>query len=398
MKTQVIDIQGVSKRFVMRKEKSLKERLVNFGRSNLHKEDFWALRDVTFGIDAGTTVGLVGPNGSGKSTLLKTIGGILRPTSGQIMLRGRLSALLELGAGFHPDLTGRENIYLNSSILGLSRQYVDKHLDAIVDFSGIEPFIDTQVKFYSSGMYVRLAFAVSVHVDPDILLVDEVLAVGDEAFQRKCLERVRAFQKEGRTIVLVSHGLEQVAEFCDRVVVLEHGRLVADGVPHESLMVLRADFEQQRLDDLARQAEVGAAPPAGRFLGIVARAADGIDGHPVIKTGDPLALVMQVEADEQLDDATIEIGVVTPLGNPLYTTTSSMMGQRLNLPPGVHQFTFRLGEVPLAQGDYSFRATLRSSAGIEMHHVPVAAQFTVRGDNASRGHVAMPATFTVARD
>src|SRR6478735_1236424 len=188
----VVEVRDLSKRFVIRKEKSLKERVVNFGRSNLHKEDFWALRDVSFEIESGTSVGLIGPNGSGKSTLLKLIGGILQPTSGTVATRGRMAALLELGAGFHPDLTGRENVYLNASILGLSTAQTDKYFDAIVDFSGIERFIDTQVKFYSSGMYVRLAFAVAVHVDPDILLVDEVLAVGDEPFQRKCMDRIRA--------------------------------------------------------------------------------------------------------------------------------------------------------------------------------------------------------------
>jgi ABC-2 type transport system ATP-binding protein len=242
MSTPVISIHDVSKRFVIRKEKSLKERLVNLGRSNLHKEDFWALRNIDIEIESGSSIGLVGPNGSGKSTLLKVIGGILQPTSGSVTLRGRLAALLELGAGFHPDLTGRENVYLNASILGLSHQQTEGHFDAIVDYSGIERFIDTQVKFYSSGMYVRLAFAVAVHVDPDILLVDEVLAVGDEPFQRKCMETIRGFQHDGRTIVLVSHSLDQVADLCDRAVVLESGLIRADGAPRESLRTLRNDF------------------------------------------------------------------------------------------------------------------------------------------------------------
>src|SRR6476646_5211374 len=206
----VVKVAGASKRFVIRKEKSLKERLVNLGRSNQHKDDFWALRDIDLEIYSGSTVGLIGPNGSGKSTLLKLIGGILQPTSGTVATRGRMAALLELGAGFHPDLTGRENVYLNASILGLSRAQTDRYFDGIVDFSGVEPFIDTQVKFYSSGMYVRLAFAVAIHVDPEILLVDEVLAVGDEPFQRKCLDRIKQFQHDGRTIILVTHSLEQV--------------------------------------------------------------------------------------------------------------------------------------------------------------------------------------------
>ncbi|UOY01219.1 ABC transporter ATP-binding protein [Blastococcus sp. PRF04-17] len=254
----VIQVEGLSKRFVIRKDKSIKERIVNAAMSRRHREDFWALRDVDLTIDAGTTVGLIGPNGSGKSTLLKAIGGIIQPTSGTVLRRGRLAALLELGAGFHPDLTGRDNVYLNAAILGLTRQQTDRHFDAIVDFSGIEKFIDTQVKFYSSGMYVRLAFAVAVHVDPDILLVDEVLAVGDEPFQRKCLDRIKRFQHEGRTIVLVTHALDQVVEICNRAVVLENGRVLADGTAREATKVLRADFDEQATTEMAA---TGRGPP-----------------------------------------------------------------------------------------------------------------------------------------
>jgi ABC-2 type transport system ATP-binding protein len=240
----VIRLTDVSKRFVIRKDKSLKERVVNRGRSRRFKEEFWALRDLSFDIEAGSSVGLIGANGSGKSTLLKAIGGIIQPTRGRVERRGRLAALLELGAGFHPDLTGRENVYLNGSILGLSQSQVARYMEAIVDFSGIEEFVDTQVKFYSSGMYVRLAFAVAVHVDPDVLLVDEVLAVGDEPFQRKCMDHIRTFQQEGRTIVLVSHALEQVVEVCDRAIVLDHGSMLFDGAPREATRRLRQDFEE----------------------------------------------------------------------------------------------------------------------------------------------------------
>ena len=179
MSTIVIRLTDVSKRFVIRKDESLKERVLSFRRSERFKDDFWALDGVNLTVTSGSTVGLVGPNGSGKSTLVKTIGGIIQPTRGLVERRGRLAALIEIGAGFHPDLTGRENVYLNSSILGLTRQETERWFDEIVAFSGIERFIDTQVKFYSSGMYVRLAFAGAVHVDPDVLLVDEVLAVGD---------------------------------------------------------------------------------------------------------------------------------------------------------------------------------------------------------------------------
>ncbi|MEJ3403524.1 ABC transporter ATP-binding protein [Rathayibacter sp. YIM 133350] len=240
----VIRAESVSKRFTLRKDKALKERIVNFGRSQKFREDFWALREVDFEIAAGTSVGLVGANGSGKSTLLKVIGGIIQTDSGFIERRGRLAALLELGAGFHPDLTGRENVFLNGAILGLSQKQTAEYFDSIVDFAEIGEFIDTQVKFYSSGMYVRLAFAIAVHVDPDILLVDEVLAVGDEPFQKKCMDKIREFQRDGRTIVFVSHSAGQIEDLCQRVIVLSHGSVVFDGDTDAGLAALRKTFEK----------------------------------------------------------------------------------------------------------------------------------------------------------
>jgi ABC-2 type transport system ATP-binding protein len=249
----VVSVRDVTKNFVVRKDDSLKERLVTLGRrGRRYREDFVALDSIAFDIQAGTTIGLIGHNGSGKSTLLKVIGGIIEPTAGQVWTRGRIAALLELGAGFHPDLTGKENIYLNGSILGLSRAEIDVRFDEIVEFADIGEFIDTPVKFYSSGMYVRLAFAVAVHTDPDILLVDEVLSVGDEAFQRKCMEKIRSFQEEGRTIILVTHNLGQVLDLCDRAVLLNHGHLVYDGPPREAISTFRDFLEGRRTDDTVR--------------------------------------------------------------------------------------------------------------------------------------------------
>jgi ABC-2 type transport system ATP-binding protein len=396
--TTVIRIEDVSKRFVIRKEKSLKERLVNFGRSNLHKDDFWALRNVNLDVSTGSTVGLIGPNGSGKSTLLKMIGGILQPTSGSVHLRGRLAALLELGAGFHPDLTGRENVYLNASILGLSRKQTDLHFDAMVDFSGIEPFIDTQVKFYSSGMYVRLAFAVAVHVDPDILLVDEVLAVGDEQFQRKCLERIRGFQHEGRTIVLVTHGLDMVADFCDRAVVLEHGKVAVDGTPREALRALRADFESTRQEEIERAENASDEPVKrlrARFTGVALRSDSGATGHPSLKIGEGLTVAVELEATTPLEDWEIGVGITTPLGTPLFGTNTRLLGVRLPRHVGTGRFEFHLGQLALGEGDYSVRASLTGSDGTEIDIVPVAAEFSVEGDGRSQGALTADAQFMV---
>jgi ABC-2 type transport system ATP-binding protein len=212
----VIEVEGVSKKFKIHHERhqSLKERLLH-PRSGT-TEVFDALSDINFTVGEGETLGIVGHNGSGKSTLLKCICGVLKPTTGEIRLRGSLAALLELGAGFQTELSGRDNVYLYGAMLGFSRKMVDGIFDDVVAFSEIEQFIDTQVKFYSSGMYVRLAFAVAVNVDPDILVVDEVLAVGDERFQAKCVDRIRRFQQEGRTILLVTHNADQVRALCDR--------------------------------------------------------------------------------------------------------------------------------------------------------------------------------------
>ncbi|MCU1404028.1 MAG: transporter ATP-binding protein, partial [Glaciihabitans sp.] len=244
----VIRVVDASKRFVLHKDKSVKERILYFRHREKSKSDFWALRDVSMEVGLGETVGLIGHNGSGKSTLLKVIGGIFSPTTGTVYRRGRVAALLELGAGFHPDLSGRENVYLNAAILGMTTSETDAVFDQIVEFSGIGDFIESQVKFYSSGMYVRLAFAVAVHSDPDLLLVDEVLAVGDEPFQQKCMNKIRQFQREGRTIVLVSHSAEQVADVCNRTIVLDNGVIVHDGGVGEGIRVLREGYERDRVE------------------------------------------------------------------------------------------------------------------------------------------------------
>ena len=234
-----ISIRGVSKKFRLQHERymSLKERVINIGSKSY--DDLWALKDVSFDIEEGSTYGLMGHNGSGKSTLLKLVGGILQPTEGEIVTKGRIAALLELGAGMQQDLTGRENIFLNGAILGLSQKELTKRFDEIVGFSELDKFIDTQVRFYSSGMYVRLGFAIAVNVDPDILLVDEVLAVGDELFQRKCMERVKQFQREGRTIVVVSHSADQVRAIASSAAVLDHGDLIFKGQTSDAIRAFR---------------------------------------------------------------------------------------------------------------------------------------------------------------
>jgi ABC-type polysaccharide/polyol phosphate transport system ATPase subunit len=387
-RTTVVRVTNASKRFVIRKEKSLKERVVNFGRSNKHKEDFWALRGVNLEIESGTTVGLIGPNGSGKSTLLKLIGGVLQPTTGTVELRGRLAPLIELGAGFHPDLTGRENIYLNSSLLGLSRAQTERHFDAIVDFSGIEQFLDTQVKFYSSGMYLRLAFAVAVHVDPDVLLVDEVLAVGDEPFQRKCMDRIRSFQQEGRTIILVTHVLDQVGELCDRAVVLEHGEVQLDGEPLSALRHLRADYEATRVEERerSRQYEPAAQPARASVTAVTVRDTAGAP-VTVLKPGNDLVLQVEIDAAEKLSDWILGVGIDTPLGQAVYGTNTKLMNVHMPTFSGRRSFEVRLPTLWLGEGQYMVHGAIAEGSGVEIDRRRDAATFTVESDGRSTGYL-----------
>lgn len=404
MSTRVIEIEDLSKRFVIRKEKFLKDRLLNFGRSNLHKDDFWALRDVNVAIDSGTTVGLIGPNGSGKSTLLKMIGGILQPTTGTVNVRGRIAALLELGAGFHPDLTGRENVYLNASLLGLTRQQTDKYFDAIIDFSGIERFIDTQVKFYSSGMYVRLAFAVAVHVDPDILLVDEVLAVGDEPFQRKCMDRIRGFQHEGRTIVLVTHSLDQVAELCDRAIVLESGHVIANGEPRDALRALRSEFEHVRQEERERhqQEPVEAGTVDNGEQGVERVTVESVEfvddaGNTVteIVPGTDLTVALTVNATDPVSSAVLGISIDTPLGVGVFGTNTKLLGVQVPALIGRSRFLFRLPDVRLGEGAYTVQGAVASISGPELDRLSDGASLAVRGDGKSVGHISIRPEFHI---
>lgn len=237
----VVQLRNVGKKFVLRHTRSLKEAAVWLltGRKGDLAKKFDALEDLSLEVRRGESVALLGLNGSGKSTTLKIISGVMSPDEGTVGVRGRLAGLIEVGAGFHVDLPGRENVYLNGAILGMTREQIDAHFDDIVEFSEIGDFIDTEVKFYSSGMYLRLAFAVAVHTDPDIFLVDEILAVGDEPFQRKCINRIKDLVARNKTLIVVSHDLDLVQEICTRGVVMAEGRKVFDGTCRDAVRFLR---------------------------------------------------------------------------------------------------------------------------------------------------------------
>ncbi|MHA7274998.1 ABC transporter ATP-binding protein [Arthrobacter sp. HLT1-21] len=240
--TTAIEVRGISKQFVLRHTRSIKEAFVWLvkGRKGDLSQKFHALDNVSLVVRQGESVALLGLNGSGKSTLLKHISGVMLPDSGTVRTRGRVAGLIEVGAGFHPDLSGRDNVYLNGAILGMTEQQIDDLFESIVDFSEIGQFIDTEVKFYSSGMYLRLAFSVAVHTNPEVFLVDEILAVGDEPFQKKCLAKIKELAAAGKTLVVVSHDLDLVVQVCSRGVLLEHGRIVMDAPVADVVSRMRA--------------------------------------------------------------------------------------------------------------------------------------------------------------
>jgi ABC-2 type transport system ATP-binding protein len=241
--TTAIEVRGISKQFVLRHTRSIKEAFVWImkGRKGDLSKKFHALDDVSLTVSQGETVALLGLNGSGKSTLLKHISGVMLPDTGTVRTRGKVAGLIEVGAGFHPDLSGRDNVYLNGAILGMSEEQIEERFESILEFSEIGQFIDTEVKFYSSGMYLRLAFSVAVHTDPEIFLVDEILAVGDEPFQKKCLAKIKELAAAGKTLVVVSHDLDLVSQVCKRGVLLDHGRLLMDGPVDDVVTRLRAN-------------------------------------------------------------------------------------------------------------------------------------------------------------
>ncbi|MDQ1439344.1 MAG: lipopolysaccharide transport system ATP-binding protein [Acidimicrobiaceae bacterium] len=367
MAVPAITVDRVSKRFRLYHEKytSLKERAIHFGRVPF--EEFWALSDIELEIAEGETVGLLGHNGSGKSTLLKCMAGILQPTYGEIAVRGRLAALLELGAGFHPELTGRENVFLNASILGMPKREIEKRFDEIVAFAELEQFIDNQVKHYSSGMYVRLGFAVAVNMDPEILLVDEVLAVGDEAFQRKCLERVRRFQKEGRTIVFVTHAADLVRQICDRAAVLDHGHMVGLGTPGEAVRSFREHLMQgerfeevEQLGDASDEGEPEAnrPPTQEEKRNLKVRLTEVRVEHPgagerrYLLPGEPLAVRLAYNAVERVDDVVFGLAIHDVDGNLIFGSNTDFLGIEVGILDGPGVVTFETDAVPLLDGAY----------------------------------------------
>jgi lipopolysaccharide transport system ATP-binding protein len=380
-------------------------------------EEFWALRDVNFGIYAGEAVGIIGENGSGKSTTLKLISRILEPTSGSVSVRGKVSALLELGTGFHPDLTGRENIFLNGSLLGVPRKEMQQRYESIVDFAELHEFIDTPIKHYSSGMVMRLGFAVAISVNPDILLTDEVLAVGDEAFQRKCLDYIAGLRRRGVTIVFVSHALDAVRSLCRRVIWLDRGRIVADGpsgevidrylafenekhaermrntqplevqaqttpstLPGSAEDIARLEAGSGEVDTLTPEEEAAQDMPAdvpGSHWGTgEARITDvqflGENGEPttLFLTGRPLTIRIMYEAGRRIEDPVFGLALYTENGTHLNGPNTRFAGLQIPFVEGSGAVEYHIEELPLLSGRYdvSVAVTGPDMADILDHH------------------------------
>lgn len=336
------------------------------------QDEFWALRDVSFDVQPGEVVGIIGRNGAGKSTLLKILSRITPPTVGDAIVRGRLASLLEVGTGFHPELTGRENVFLNGSILGMKRQEVKGLFDEIVEFAGIEKFVDTPVKRYSSGMYVRLAFAVAAHIQPEILVIDEVLAVGDYEFQKKCLGKMGEIATQGRTVLFVSHNMGAITELCSRVIVIDQGQVSFDGDKNKAVSLYLSGRQNESYMKLSDENVPGFSNIPNRVMETWIEHRDG-DKNATFQLDEPIVVRMRYLLQENMADARISL-VVYRNGRSVFTsfsTDQSITHERL----GEHEIRFEIDPMFLKAGSYMAEVFVSPP----VFKVPNALNFTVEG-------------------
>ncbi|MGA0333133.1 MAG: ABC transporter ATP-binding protein [Kiritimatiellia bacterium] len=351
---------------------------------------FWAIRNADFKIPKGCTVGVIGPNGAGKSSTLGLAAGTITPTEGRIRAEGRISSLLELGAGFHPDLTGRENVYLNAALLGIPREDIRKRFDAILDFSGLHAFIDQPVKNYSSGMYVRLGFAVATEVDPDILLVDEVLAVGDISFQLKCLDRIRQFQKKGKTLMFVSHALQTVEEFCDEAFLIHKGDLVQKGPPADVILEMIRNYSGEGGTIYAQ--EFGSREVEITDVKLIN--SEG-EESPRFESGRALTIQIEYLAHQTVEKPVFGYSLKTANGMYLYGTNTQLekCGKEiLNPGPGIQRI--HLDPLLIREGNYFLSLSIHSwDHATQFHRREDWYPFSVRNRTDAPGMVTLPTRF-----
>jgi ABC-type polysaccharide/polyol phosphate transport system ATPase subunit len=361
-----IIVDDVSKRFRLHRDRpsSVKEGITKL-RGRINYDDFWAVEDISLEIPEGSMFGIIGHNGSGKSSLLRLMAGIHRPTKGSISIRGRVSALLELGAGFHPDLTGRENVFLNASILGLGSKEIGKRLDHIVGFAGLEEFIDSPVKVYSSGMLVRLGFSVAIHVDPDILLLDEVIAVGDEEFQRTCLEELARFSEAGVTIVVVSHDLGIMRRLCDHAAWMDHGHLVTQGYAVDVVDRYLSEVNRHEAERLGAAGEV--EPGTAQISDVEFLGPDG-DAVLTATVGEPLTIRTRLDVDGPLRSAFLRLVIYD--GDGVYVAEPRVAVDDLlaRTTDGRALVDYQLDSVPLRPGHYPLTVIVENFERTHTHH------------------------------
>ncbi len=348
-----IRLDRVSKRYFIQND--TRERSIGWPSLFQRKKEMWALRDVSFEVQEGESVGIIGNNGAGKSTLLKLLSRITAPTSGEIRIRGRLSALIEVGSGFHPELTGRENIFLNGSMLGMTRSEISRKVDSIVDFAGIPEYIDVPVKRYSSGMYVRLGFSIAAHLDPDILLLDEVLAVGDIVFQTKCLNLIAQLREDGRTIVLISHDLGAIQRLCSRALLLHHGQLIMTGTPTEVVdhyqKMAMGEPEHFHLSVDADQ-----KPATCSYISFASN-----DPNETPRTGYPMFARLGFHAQAALENVVFNISIYWPTGYLCTQLTTAESDPQLRITPGSGEVEFYCPVLEIQPGWYRVDISIESN-------------------------------------
>lgn len=370
----VIKFENVSKRYRLGSGRgSLREAISNLprrlvGKSSNPDDDasyIWALKDVSFEVEQGEALGIIGPNGAGKTTILKLLARITKQTSGNISVNGRVGSLIELGAGFHPDLTGRENIYLNGAILGLSRKEIDRKFDSIVDFSGLEKFIDTPVKRYSSGMFVRLGFSVAAHVDPDILLLDEVLAVGDIVFQGKCL-RLLAEKRESTSTVFVSHNMDIVRKFCSRILVLDHGHPIFLGAPDKAIDYYLCTVSTSKQTET--EGEDARAPAVPIYIRDVHLLDGSGNWREVFQSGEDMIVDISYVARQPVSRPIIAYSVVDPYDTICLAANTLELGIVIPRVEGTGHFRFYLSKVNLNSGTYLLSVAIHDARSAVAHY------------------------------
>lgn len=354
-----IVVEQMGKRFRLRRSgtRSLKSAFLDILRfRSARRQSFWALQDISFTVNRGETLGIVGANGAGKSTLLSLLAGTKVPTTGRIQTTGAVSSLLELGAGFHPDLSGRENVFLAGAIMGLSRRQMRARFDAIVEFAGLHDFIDQPVKHYSSGMYVRLGFAVAVEVDPDILLIDEVLAVGDENFQKKCLRKMEAFRRAGKTMLIISHDLGTIQSISDRILFLEEGRVAGLGAPDEVVGSYRAASRARQAGGHEREWGTGEA----RIETVITEDATGRPTD-TFQAGDTLRCRIRYQAQHRIENPVFGFAVADTTARVVFGSNTQIGGVRIPAIAGAGEIVLVLQNLPFGSGNYLLSFSLHSA-------------------------------------